>query len=380
MRTLLCLIKKELTQTLRDKRMRFILFAVPVIQLIIFGYVVTTDIKNISVLVMDSDQTMRSREFVSLFFSSGYFSMVKVDKISKNAPEEMLKANQAKVILVIPPDFSKNIDRNLSAKIQILMDGSDANSAIATKGYIEQIILDYSARLIRVRQNLLRNIQNQSVSAPGMIIPEIRVLYNPEMKSANFMIPGLLCLILLGITAILTAMAIVREKELGTLEQVLVSPLKKWEFILGKAIPFMLVGFIDVLLILGIARILFVIPIRGSLLLLFITATIFLFTTLGIGFLASIISKTQTQAMLTVFPIMMPSFLLSGLFFPIASIPVALRCVAYINPLTYFLIIVRGILLKGAGFFELYKEILILLILGIFFITFSSLRLKKRIE
>lgn len=371
MRVLFSYIKKELIQALRDRRMSFILFGAPVMQLIIFGYVVTTDIKNISLIVIDHDKSRQSRELASSFFSSGYFTRISRDNISRNTPEQLLQTNQAKVALIIAPGFSKNLERNSPAAIQFLIDGADANSAIITKNYIEEIVRGYSTKL---------ESQHRSGFPLGMLIPEIRVLYNQELKSSNFMVPGLLCLILFNLTAILTAVGITREKELGTLEQILVSPLKRYQFMLGKTIPFVLVGFVDTVLILAVAKILFDVPVRGSLLLLFITAVIFLFTSLGIGLLAAAVSKTQAQAMMTVMPVMMPAFLLSGLFFPVASIPAGLRWLAYINPITYFLIVVRGIMLKGSGLVDLHREIIVLVLFGLFFITFSSLRFRKRLE
>jgi ABC-2 type transport system permease protein len=187
-------------------------------------------------------------------------------------------------------------------------------------------------------------------------------------------------MILLIVTALLSGLSITREKELGTMEQIIVSPLRRVEFILGKTIPFVLVGLIDVVLVLVAARILFHIPIRGSLVLLFVAALIFLFTSLGLGLFGASVSRTQAQVMLTIFPFMMPAFLLSGLFFPITSMPVALRWIAYINPLTYFLVIVRGILLKGAGLPALWRELLILAVFGAALLTFSALRFRKRIE
>ncbi|MGQ9535453.1 MAG: ABC transporter permease, partial [bacterium] len=208
----------------------------------------------------------------------------------------------------------------------------------------------------------------------------IRIWFNPELKSANYMIPGIISQILLIMTALLTALAITREKELGTIEQILVSPLPRAIFILGKTIPFVLVGFIQVLLVLGVARIIFTIPIKGNLFFLFLCSIFFLFTTLGLGLFSASVCKTQAQAMLTVFPIIMPAFLLSGFFFPINSIPAILRWIAYINPLTYFLIIVRGIFLKGSTFLDLYRELLVLIIFGVGFIIFSSLRIRKRIS
>jgi len=364
-------IKKELTQTLRDPRMRFVLFGAPILQLVIFGYVATTDIKNVALLVKDFDRSQTSRELVASFVSSGYF--IKLNTNNLFDAEKALRTNKAKAALVFPPDFSKKIARNEPAAIQVLIDATDGNAAALIKGYVEQIINDYALKMVRRRQ---------LTSAAGNLViqPEIRILYNPQLKSANYMVPGLICMILLLLTSILTAVAITREKELGTLEQIIVSPLKRWEFIVGKTIPFVLVGFVDILLILAAAKILFDIPIRGSIFLLLVAAIIFLFTSLGLGLLAATVSRSQTQAMLTVMPVMMPAFLLSGLFFPVASIPSQIRWIAYLNPITYFLIVVRGILLKGSGLVQLYREFTVLVIFGIGFLAVSSLLFRKRIE
>lgn len=273
--------------------------------------------------------------------------------------------------MVIPPDFSRKLSTNTAAHVQALVDGSDGNAATIIKGYIEQIFYEWTKKEIMTGPK-------SRVTTPS-INPRITILFNPELRSSHFMVPGLICMILLLLTAILSAMAITREKELGTLEQILVSPLKRWEFIVGKTLPFVLVGFIDVLLILGVAKLLFDIPIRGILLLLSFSSLIFLFTSLGIGLIAATVSRTQAQAMLTVMPIMMPAFLLSGLFFPVASIPEVLRWIPYINPITYFLIIVRGILLKGLGIGMLYREILVLIVFGAGFLTISSMFFQKRL-
>jgi ABC-2 type transport system permease protein len=378
MSILLAFIKKELTQTLRDRRFRFILFGAPVIQLIVFGYVVTTDIKNISLAVIDYAQTQESRELSASFTSSGYFKRVKIVERSVGTVDDYLKSGRAKVVVVIPPDFSKSITKGETAQLKVAIDGADANAAIITRGYIEEITRNFAQKIMERRQNQMPGLAGMAAS--GIVVPEVRILYNQEMKSSHYMVPGMIAMILLITTALLTAVAITREKELGTLEQIIVSPLTRWQFILGKTLPYVLVGFIDVLLILATGKILFDIPIRGSIVLLFLSAIVFLFTTLGIGLLAASVSKNQAQAMLTVFPLMMPAFLLSGLVFPVASIPVALRWIAYINPITYYLVVVRGILIKGAGISELYIQILILLGFGLFFIVFSSLRFTKRME
>ena len=378
MNILLAFIKKELTQTLRDKRFRFILFGAPVIQLIVFGYVVTTEIKEISLAVIDYSQTQNSRDLIASFTSSGYFKQVNADDRSIDAIDDYLRRGQAKVALVIPPDFDEDIARGEAAQLKIAIDGADANAALITRGYIEEITRAFAQDILTHRQNQMRGFAE--ISASGGVVPEIRILYNQEMKSSHYMVPGMIAIILLITTALLTAVAITREKELGTLEQIIVSPLTRWQFILGKTLPYVLVGFVDILLVLATGKILFDIPIRGSIVLLFLSAIVFLFTTLGVGLLAASVSKNQAQAMLTVFPLMMPALLLSGFFFPVTSIPVALRWIAYINPITYYLTVVRGILIKGAGLAELYTEILVLLGFGSFFIVFSSLRFTKRMK
>jgi ABC-2 type transport system permease protein len=375
MKILAAFVKKELTQTLRDPRMRFVLFAAPLIQLIIFGYVATTDVKNIAFHAIDFDRTSASRVLASAFTATGYFKNIPADDGGRNDlnsdPETALRSNQASVVLVIPPGFSKKLSTNTSAHVQVLVDGSDGNAATIIKGYAEQVFYEWT-------QKHIASDANSRAPAPS-INPRIKILFNPELRSSHFMVPGLICMILLLLTSILSAMAITREKELGTLEQILVSPLKRWEYIVGKTVPFVLVGFVDVLLILGAAKLLFGIPVRGSLLLLFFSSFIFLFTSLGIGLIAATVSRTQAQAMLTVMPVMMPAFLLSGLFFPVASIPALLRWIPYVNPITYFLIIVRGILLKGLSIGMLYREISVLIVFGIGFLTISSMFFQKRL-
>lgn len=380
MSVILAFIKKELIQTLRDKRMRFIVFVAPIIQLILFGYVVTTDVKNISIYVQNLDQSSVTRELISSFIASGYFKKIAADNTLKIPPETILKNGKAKVVVIIPPDFTQALSKNDEAKIQILVDGSDANAALITKVYIEQILRDFGLKQLATMTQLLNSLTTKSAINLPMITPHISIWYNPELKSSHYMVPGILGLILLIITALLTALAITKEREAGTLEQISVSPLRSWEFILGKTIPYVLIGFIELVLVLIVARLLFQIPVRGSLLLLFLTATIFIFTTLGLGLLAASVSKTQTQAMFTIFPILMPAFLLSGLFFPITGIPFVLRWIAYINPLTYYLIIMRGIVLKGVGISHIYKELILLALFGLALVSFSVTRFRKRIE
>lgn len=374
MNILIAFIKKELIQTFRDRRFRFFLFAAPIIQVVVFGYVVTTEIKNISMAVVDHDQSQQSRELVNSFFSSGYFRLIKIEPAG-DMIENAFEKRGVKTMLIIPPGFSQDLARLDGSSVQVLVDGSDANAAIITKGYIEQIIYAFS-------QDLLTGQFSSSAAKKSLplVIPETRIFYNQEMKSSHYMVPGVIVIILLNLTALLTGVAITREKELGTLEQIIVTPVSRWQYILGKTLPYVMVGMINVVLVLSVGKLLFDIPIRGNIILLFVTSIIFLFTTLGIGLLAASVSENQSQVMLTIFPLLMPAFLLSGLVFPVASIPFALRWVAYINPITYYLTIVRGILIKGIGIAELYREILILFGFGLFLALFSVIRFRKRIE
>ncbi len=365
MNNILCIFRKELILTFRDKRMRFIIFVAPVIQLIIFGYVVTTEVKNIKVILNDYDKSHISREFANSLLSSKYFILSKSNKNN-------LKKGNTDVIITIREGFSEKIGKGLSSELLISIDGTDANSANIIRGYLEEIINDFSISLLKEKSKIPKGL--------NFIDTRIILLYNSQLKSSYFMIPGIIVLILLIITSLLTALSITKEKEIGTIEQLIVSPIKRWEFILGKTIPYVFIGFIEVVIILIVARILFELPVRGNIFLLIFSLLIFLFTTLGLGLFGASVSKTQTEAILTIFPIIMPALLLSGFFFPVSSIPIALRWIAYINPLTYALTIVRKILIKGCSFMEIYNEILILIFFGIIFIVFSSLKFRKTIE
>lgn len=376
-RILLTFIRKEWIQSMRDPRMRFILFGAPLIQVIIFGYVVTTDIHNISLLVQDYDRSSVSRTLAASFFATKYF----VRPVTETVNVELaMRRGSARACLVIPAGFNRQINRGEVGTAQILIDGTDGNSALIIKGYVEEIMNRFILEQMFVRLNRHHpEIQSWIRSWP-LVRPQIRVLYNPELVSAHFMVPGLLCIILLISTALLSGMSIAREKETGTMEQILVSPLAQWQFILGKTIPYVIIGFIDLGVLLIASRILFHIPFRGSMVLLLLAAVIFLFSSLGLGLFGASVSGNQAQVLLSIFPFFMPSFLLSGLVFPVASIPLLFRWIAYINPMTYFLKIVRGILLKDAGLNALGLDYLMLALFGAALITFSSLRFRKRLE
>jgi len=364
------IVRKEFIQLFRDRRMFVPLFLAPVIQLILFGYAATIDIKHISLAVVDYDRTQESRALVSSFIESGYFDLVAEPDASQSV-DHLLQTGKAQAALIFPSDFARHLKGGRSSPLQILIDGTDANSATIIQNYVSLILAKYTEAV--VTEMMMRR-------PGGMILLEPRVWYNPELKSSVWMVPGVVSLILLLTTLILTSMAITKERELGTLEQLIVSPIKPIELILGKMIPFVIVGFCDVILVLVAGKLVFNMPIRGNLAFLLACATVFLLTTLGLGLFVSTVSRTQGQVMMTAMFFMMPAMLLSGVFSPIEGMPQIVQYLTYVNPLRYFGRIVRGILLKGNGFSILWPELLVLFVMGIVTIVLSSLRFKKYLE
>jgi len=364
------IVRKEFIQTFRDRRMLLPIFVAPVIQLILFGFAVTTDIKNISLAVLDYDRSYESRQLISSFSQSQSFNL---DYLLNSYAEleKFIQEGKVKAAVVIPRKFETNLKKGRQPSLQVILDGTDANSATIIASYISQLVARYS-------ENLLTEIRGQM--ALGMPIIQPRVWYNPNLESSIFMVPGVICLILLLTTLILTSMAITKEREMGTLEQLVVSPIKPWELILGKTIPFILIGLSDVILIISAGKIIFDLPIRGSLLLLFGVALLFILTTLSLGLFISTISRTQQQAMMTAFFFIIPAMLLSGIFTPIENMPRVVQYITLLNPLRYFGKAVRGILLKGNGIAVLWPQVLALFIFGITASIFSSLRFRKYLE
>ncbi|MBI5022137.1 MAG: ABC transporter permease [Ignavibacteriales bacterium] len=374
MKTIIHIIKKEFLQIRRDKRMLALSILAPVIQLVLLGYAATTDIRDIPMVLVNQDRSSVSREFVNQFVNSGYFVITEnVD--SPKEIDEFIDNGHVWLALIIPPDFSKNIESGRAASVQLIADGSDANSANISIGYASQIIGRYSQGII-----LNSSMRAQMQTKPGKVIPEARVWFNPELKSRNFMIPGVLAMVLLIITMTLTSLAIVKERENGTFEQLIVTPIKPYQLILGKLLPFVIIGAIDVALVLVVARFWFAVPFRGSVLLIFGLSGLFVLTTLGLGLFVSTISKTQQQAMMTAqFFFFMPFIFFSGFTFPIENMPQIIQYITYIIPLKYYIVIVRGIFLKGVGIAELWTQALALLVFGIVILTLSVLRFRKRL-
>jgi ABC-2 type transport system permease protein len=369
-RTVLTIVRKEFLQTFRDRRMAIPLFVAPVIQLILFGFAVTTDVKNITLAVADMDHSPASRTIAAAFAESGYFDL-QAPLESPDGLDDAVRDGRIQTGLVIPAHFQRDLQTGRSVPLLCVLDGTAPNTATIIQSYVSLILAKFS-------QDIAARVLFQTAS--GIVLPEPRVWYNPELKSSVYMVPGVICLVLLIVTLIMTAMAITREREMGTLEMIIVSPIRPVELILGKTIPFVLIGFCDIFLVVGVGRLVFHVPILGSLFFLFVCSAIFIMTALGLGLLISTVSRTQQQAMMTAFVFILPAMLLSGIFSPIESMPRPAQLLTYANPLRYFGKIVRGILLKGNGLDILWPELSALFVFGVAALVLSSLRFKKRME
>ncbi|MCF8010982.1 MAG: ABC transporter permease [Clostridiales bacterium] len=372
---LLSITRKEFIQIKRDRPSLVISFIMPVMMLLLFGYAVTTDVDNISMVVLDQDNHKPGREIVSAFKNTGYYSPVTyVNNIKKL--EDKLDKGAVKSGLIIPVGYAQNIRREEPAQIQYLVDGSDP--------LIARTALNMAKITV---QNLNRNIQIQNLNSRGIALSETppvdlrtRAYYNPGLESLKFNVPGLIGLVLQNITVMLTAFTLVRERERGTLEQLMVTPLKNFELMLGKLIPYILIAFIDVALVLGVGVWWFKVPIRGNLLLLLVLSLLFLIFALGLGILFSTLARTQLQAMQMTMLFILPSVILSGFVFPRESMPDIIRWLGYGIPLTYYLEILRGIMLKGVGLIKLWNDIIPLTAFGFVTIALASLRFRKKVE
>ena len=375
-------MKKEFIQTFRDRRMVAIIFVAPLFQLFVFGYAVTTDIQNINLGVLDHDRSAISRQVVEAFVSSETFTLAgSLD--NEQQLRRALKEGCIDVALVFPVDFSKRISRGEQAELQALYDAADSNFANIAGVYTQRIISTVSSELLNDQVIAMRAVAAAAGRRPPVTLPIVRghtrIWYNPELLSVYTMVPGVTCMILLIITMMLTGMAVTREREIGTIEQIIVSPIASWELILGKLAPFGILGMIDVGLIVTVGNWHFGVPIHGSIGLLFFSSALFLFSTLGLGLFLSTISSTQQQAMFVNILFIMPAILLSGFMFPIENMPDSIQALTYLNPLRYFLVVVRGIFLKGVGVAELWPQMAALAAFGIVIFTLASLRFSKRL-
>jgi ABC-2 type transport system permease protein len=363
---------KEFLQVLRNPKMRGIIFVMPLVQVMVFGYAVTTDVRDVPVAIVDFDQSVASRELLSRFSASGYFRFVAHTRDVSMA-NHLLDRGSVGAILRIDQGFEADLRAGRTAKLQVIADGTDSNTAGIALDYTGRIAGKFSEKVLLARLSRLRGEEH----LPGRVELASRAWFNENLESRNFYVPGVIAIIVMLITLMLTSMAVVREKEIGTIEQLLVSPITPTEFILGKTLPFALIGYADVLLVAVVGVFWFEVPIRGSLLLLLAATTFYLMTTLGIGLFISTVSRTQQQAMMSVFFFYFPSVLLSGFMFPIANMPPLVQYLTYANPLRYFLVILRGIFLKGAGPATLWSQMAALLAMGLLTLYFTTRRFRK---
>jgi ABC-2 type transport system permease protein len=363
-------IKKEFIQIGRDRRLLPLLIIMPLIQLILFGYVFSTDVKNISTAVVDRSLTVESRTLVSSIRSAGYFTITGRPE-GRAALADMMENGEIRVGIIIPEDYARNIARGETASVEAVIDGSDPNTGGTAVSYLSRVIAAQGAKLTT------QALGGRAPTSP--LDTRIRVLYNPDLKSVNYMIPGLVGMLLMLITTLLAAAAIVREREKGTMEHLIVMPVRRWELILGKLLPFVVFGFFDVILVSIVGTLWFKVPFRGDVVLLMVVSLIFIATSLGVGLFVSTTARTQQQAMMTAYFVALPTMILSGLMFPIESMPKVVQLLTYLVPLRYFLIIVRSIFLKGSGFFDLWQNILLLSAYGAIVFALSVWRFQKKL-
>jgi ABC-2 type transport system permease protein len=378
------IIRKEFIQAFRDKRSRILLFLPPLIQLFIFGYAVNMDITDVRLGVMDLSRSEQSRALIRSFDSSRYFTVVRAIP-REDEIRTLLDRGTVQAVLKIGRDFMKRDKREENTTVQLIIDGSNSNTATLIGQYANSIVLGYSRSLLLNwldHQLSLQLLQGEpdELKRIGDVTLQERAWYNPNMTSRLFFVPGVIAMIVMLVITLLTAMAIVREKEIGTLEQLMVSPIRPGELILGKSIPFILVGYADMILVTVVAVYWFELPIRGSFPLLLLSTSVYLLSSLGVGLFISTVSQTQQQAMMTNFFFFAPMILLSGFVFPIANMPPIVQIITYANPIRYFLVIIRGIFLKGIGLSTLWPQLVALAVIGTTLLTVSALRFRKRIE
>lgn len=363
------IILKEFILAFRDPKNRFLMFGPPLIQLMMFGYVATTDVNNVTTALYDLDYSQQSRELVRRLEASGYFT-IKYLPGSPAAMQELMDRGRILCAIQINEGFGRDIRRGAPTALQVLFDGTDSNTAMLAMNYATQIIAQYSQELVPKSQ----------MPTLAQIEFRPRVWYNPELKSRNFYIPGVIAFIILLTCLMLTSIAIVRERETGTMEQLMVTPIRPLELILGKTLPFGLISFAQMIFITTVGGLWFHVPIVGSLWLLMLGTVFYIWSTLGIGLFISTITKNHQQAVMTTMLFNMPALMLSGFIFPIDSMPKIFQYFTYINPLRYFLVIIRGIFLKGNGFDILWPQMAALAVLGLAIVTISALRFQKRLS
>ncbi len=379
-----CMIRKEFIQTLREPRMRMMLIMPPLIQLLIYGFSVNLDVDSARIAWMDQDRSPESRQLESEFLGSGRFSVV-ANPTGEAEMQSLLDRGKVDGVVRVLPGFAHDVERGRATSVQVLLDGTNSNTASIVSGYASQSIARYSSEVMQQRQRgklvaATMASRGPIAAAVPSVESETRVWFNPDLRSRNYFVPGVVVNIIMLVTLSLTALAIVREKEIGTMEQLMVTPLKPVELILGKTLPFVLIGFWDMILVVAVSLLLFHVPFAGNFGTLCVAAFFFILTSLGAGLFISTISKTQQQANMSTFLFFQPFMMLSGFTFPIRNMPTAVQYFTYLNPMRYFMEIVRGIFLKGSGFAVLWPQMLALAVFGVVVLSLSVQRFHKHLE
>jgi ABC-2 type transport system permease protein len=376
------IIRKELDQLFRNRRARLFLFVPPIFQLIIYGYAVNLDVDNLRMGWMDMDQSPQSHNLLASFQGSGRFLITALPQSEKEI-QDVLDRGEAQVIVRVKPGFGRDILLGHPTTAQILVDGTNSNSASLASAYTSQLLGAYSASLaapqLQSRMMARAGMGTMSMKV-GRITDSPRVWFNPDLKSRNYFVPGVICNLIMVVTVMLTAMAIVREKEIGTMEQLMVTPIRPMELMIGKMVPAAMVGLMDLVLMTMAALLIFRIPFRGNPLVLLLSAALFLLTSLGMGLFISTIASTQQQAIMSSSLIAIPTFMLSGFAYPIRNMPIAVQYFTLLNPLRYLIEISRGIFLKGAGIAVLWPQMLTLLVYGMVVMGLSATSFRKKLD
>jgi ABC-2 type transport system permease protein len=376
------LVRKEFMHIMRNRQNFRLLLVAPILQLLVFGYACRLDVDKVTTVVADLDRSIMSRQIVDAFSRSGYFEIVE-QVGSYDDVDKFLLSGRASLAILIPPDLERRVQGNLTAQVAILIDGVDTTTAGTVSGYAQSILQRFSVDIINERTKRMQGMLFASTT-PRLIVPKVteasRSWFNLNLKSKDFFVPGTVVLILLAMSVILTSSVVVREKEIGTLEQLMVAPISRLELILGKTIPCFVIEVITFAVIVPLAFLIYAIPFRGSLWFFFFTSLLFLITASGVGVTISAFCRTQQQAILSSFMFIQPAVLLSGFAFPIENMPTVIQYITYINPLRYFMTIVRGVFLKGTGWEVLWPQVIPLLIMGIVSIAFAASLFQKRMK
>ncbi|MEB2333160.1 MAG: ABC transporter permease [Anaerolineaceae bacterium] len=371
---LLSIVRKEFIQIIRDPRTLVMIVVIPIMQLFLLGYSATNDVRNVPLAVLDRSQSVESRALLNSYRAADYFHIAYAVE-SEAEIEDLILAGKARAAVIIPPDYAQRLAEG-DAQIAFILDGSDPTSA-STALAASQLIGQAHASKILLQKFELSGM-NLRVQPPVEV--RTTVWFNPDLISAHFMIPGVIGMILYAIAAILTATSVVRERERGTIEQLIVTPIRPWELIVGKLLPYVALGFFNTIEVLAVGHWWFGVPIRGDLGLIILLSGVFLVTGLGIGLLASTIANTQQEAMLTVWMTLLPSIFLSGFFFPLEAMPKVLQWLSYLMPLRYYLVIIRALLLKGVGLDKIQFDVIAMTIFAIGIMTLAALRFRKRLD